>query len=47
MISVPQREQAIYTGDWNLHHEDWAIDSRASDYRIWLASNGVELLNTT
>jgi hypothetical protein len=23
LIPVPQTQNTIYTGDWNLHHTDW------------------------
>jgi hypothetical protein len=39
-IPVPQQQMAIYTGDWNLHHANWSLDSttrgQATQHKKWL-----------
>jgi hypothetical protein len=27
LIPVPQTQNTIYTGNWNLYHADWSLDS--------------------
>jgi hypothetical protein len=49
-IPVPQQQIAIYTGDWNIHHTNWSLDSstrgRATQHKNWLDENNLTLINT-
>jgi hypothetical protein len=50
LIPVPQTQNAIYTGDWNLHHATWSLDrttrGQASHHKEWIDNNGLTLINT-
>jgi hypothetical protein len=44
LLPVPQTQNAIYTGDWNLHHATWSLDGttrgQASHHKEWIDNNG-------